>query len=158
MYIIYYIFMYMNHLIGTTIILVLIQYYVIMQYILIHIIYIYIYTHVYFHIHIYIWKDIYSIYGRIYGYIYIYVIYVYVIYIYIHTCLLSTFGSGGNKRRKAVRREVYGRGINYRRFRVSLRNSPCYMRVDVTLAPCACAGKQTMNRKVRRRIIHPPPR
>lgn len=37
------------------------------------------------------------------------------------TCLLSTFGSSGNKRRKAVRRQVYGHGINYRRFRTFLR-------------------------------------
>lgn len=51
----------------------------------------------------------------------------------LYTCLLSTFGSRGNKRRKAVRREVYGRGINYRRFRAFLRNSPRYMRVDITL-------------------------
>lgn len=31
------------------------------------------------------------------------------------TCLLSTFGPRGNKRRKAGQRKVYGRGINYRR-------------------------------------------
>ena len=109
-------------------------------------------------IYIYIYGRIYIPYMEGYMDIYIYTLYMYMLYIYIHTCLLSTFGSGGNKRRKAVRREVYGRGINYRRFRASLRNSPCYMRVDVTLAPCACAGKQTINRKVRRRIIHPPPR
>lgn len=52
------------------------------------------------------------------------------------TCLLSTFGSSGNKRRKAVRRQVYGHGINYRRFRTFLRK--CNMRVDITLTHIGC--------------------
>lgn len=59
------------------------------------------------------------------------------------TCLLSTFGPRGNKRRKAVRREVYGRGINYRWFRAFLRNSPRALRSRTRIVT-----KETVNHEV----------